>query len=104
MNYSTPKPFEDVVISDSVKERRFNPKQTSNHEYVWHRDMADRTVTVLDGIGWKFQMDNELPISINKGDELYIPKMIFHRIIPGTTQLRIKIDEMVETNLRLAAI
>lgn len=98
------KPFEDAMISDRVWERRFDPQKTSNEEYVWHRDCYDRTVTVLCGDGWKFQMDNELPFGINKGDELYIPKMTFHRIIPGTTQLRIKIDEMVEKNLQFATV
>ena len=99
-----PMPFEDTIISKGVKERRFDPEKTSNDEYVWHRDTSDRIVTVIDGEGWEFQLDNELPFSINKGDEIYIPRMIFHRIIPGMTQLRIKIDEMAETNLQLTAI
>lgn len=104
MKTSTPKPFEDTAISAGIKERRFDPRHSSNDEYVWHRDMVDRMVTVLCGNGWKFQFDNELPISINKGDKLYIPKMVFHRIIPGTTQLRIEIDETVEANSQLLAI
>jgi len=41
----------------------------------------------------KFQYDNELPFFINKGEEIHIPKMVYHRIIPSNSILRIKINE-----------
>lgn len=81
--------------------REFEPDKTE-HDFVWHRDREDRVIVVLEGSNWKFQFDNELPFCINKGDELFVPKMVYHRIIPGTTPLRIKIDEMVETVTKLA--
>lgn len=90
MNYDH-KPFLDYLVSDNTKIRVFDSSDTS--EYVWHRDREDRIVKILDGVGWMFQFDNDLPFYINKGDEFFIPKMVFHRIIPGTTELKIKIRE-----------
>lgn len=87
------KPYIDEKISDDEWIRTFNPSITESEEYVWHRDSEDRMVTVLEGDGWKFQFDNELPFVINKGDEIHIPKMVYHRIIPNNNRLRIRINE-----------
>jgi hypothetical protein len=48
---------------------------------------------VIDGNDWKFQYDNELPISINKGDIIHVNKYEYHRIIKGSSDLIIKIEE-----------
>lgn len=87
------KPYIDEKLDDDTWIRTFNPSTTESEEYVWHRDKHDRHVTVLEGNDWQFQFDNELPKVINIYDELIIPKMVYHRIIPGTTQLRIRIRE-----------
>lgn len=97
----TPKPFIDEKICEGVWIRNFDPKE-DKEDYVWHRDREDRCINVLDGNGWMFQFDNELPFFINKGDEFFVPKMVYHRIIPGTCTLRIKIDETVEQSSKLA--
>ena len=86
-------PYKDTRISDTEWIREFNPSITDSEEYVWHRDRTDRTVIVLEGSDWQFQFDNELPSIINKGDKLYIPRMIYHRLLPGTTNLKLKITE-----------
>jgi hypothetical protein len=65
----------------------------STDELVWHRDANDRVVEVLSGNGWKFQMDDRLPIELKEGMELQIPKETFHRIGKGNTKLVIKIKE-----------
>ena len=101
VSIETPKPYNDIAICDGVWIREFSPNE-ANEDYVWHRDHEDRCVKVLDGCGWRFQFDNELPFFINKDDEFFVPKMVYHRIIPGTTSLRIKIDEMVEDPVKLA--
>jgi hypothetical protein len=87
-------PYTDDVIED-YKIRTFDPDATSAHEYVWHRDYNDREIEVLEGKGWSFQFDNELPEIINRNDQIFIPKMVYHRIIPGKTKLRIKINEKI---------
>lgn len=98
------RPFSDDAINESSWVRVFDRSSTPDHEYVWHRDINDRTIHVIDGLGWKFQFDNELPFDINKHDEFFVPRMVYHRIIPGKTSLRIKIDEIVEEDKLLAAI
>lgn len=96
------KPYLDTKLSDTTKLRMFDPHITNIEDYVWHRDREDRNITVIDGDGWMFQFDNELPFCINKGDEFCISKMVYHRIIPGSTPLRIVIDELVEEDTKLA--
>lgn len=66
---------------------------TDSHELVWHRDRRDREVTIVEGNGWKFQMDNELPTELKKGDVIHIPKETFHRVIRGSGKLVIQIRE-----------
>lgn len=87
------KPYTDTKISSSSWIREFDILSIESDDYVWHRDKNDRTVTVLEGEGWQFQLDNELPHIINMNDNIFIPKMVYHRIIPGKTKLRIKINE-----------
>lgn len=65
----------------------------SNKELVWHRDEKDRVVEVIEGSGWRFQMDNKLPIELKEGMVFQIPKETYHRIGKGNTKLVIKIKE-----------
>lgn len=69
--------YEDIRVSD----------------LVWHTDKENRLITVLEGEGWKFQRDNELPIELSKGDKLKIPEGQIHRILKGNTDLIIKIEK-----------
>jgi quercetin dioxygenase-like cupin family protein len=48
---------------------------------------------VVSGNGWKFQLDNHLPLELKEGMVLQIPKETFHRIGKGDTKLVIKIKE-----------
>lgn len=64
-----------------------------NEELVWHRDKKDRVVEVIEGSGWRFQMDNGLPIELKEGMILEIPKETYHRIGKGNMKLVIKIKE-----------
>jgi hypothetical protein len=86
-------PYTDTKISETEWIREFNPALTESEEYVWHRDLNNRVVEVLEGDDWQFQFDNKLPFFINRNNIIEIPKMAYHRIIPGKTKLRIKINE-----------
>jgi quercetin dioxygenase-like cupin family protein len=86
-------PYIDEKISDNEWIRTFDPNISESEEYVWHRDYADRIFTVIEGEGWKFQFDNELPFFINKSDKIHVPKMAYHRLIPNKNKLRIEINE-----------
>ena len=54
----------------------------------------DRIVTVLEGEGWQFQFDEQVPQMINSFDIIRIPKGIYHRLLIGSTPLKIKIEEV----------
>ena len=90
----TSKPYRDNKISETSWIRTFDPIATDSDDYIWHRDEKDRIITIIDGEGWKFQFDNEMPIRINRNDIIKIPSQIYHRIIVGTTPLKIKIEEV----------
>lgn len=81
------RPYAD---NDSV--RTFNSNVDSS-ELVWHRDREDRTVTVLEGKEWSFQYDDQLPIKLKEGDQFFIEKMTYHRLLKGTTQLKVLIEK-----------
>jgi quercetin dioxygenase-like cupin family protein len=85
------KAYKEVLNNNSrVREFKVN---TPNKEFVWHRDEKDRYVTVLEGEGWHFQLDNELPLELQKKDVIFIPKQKYHRVLKGKTDLLIKIEE-----------
>lgn len=83
------KPYTEQV-SHNTRTRKFSTLIESD-ELVWHRDATDREVHVLEGLGWRFQMDNELPVTLNPGDVIHIPRETYHRIIKGKTDLTVKI-------------
>jgi hypothetical protein len=87
-------PYQDEFLSERSWIRTFDPLYTNSSEYVWHRDENDRILTVLDGEGWKFQFDNQIPEIINIKDVIYVPKMAYHRLIIGKSKLKLKIEEV----------
>jgi hypothetical protein len=87
-------PYTDTKLSETEWIREFDPDSTDNSDYVWHQDEKDRFIHVLEGLDWKFQFDEELPRSINNYNTIFIPKLVFHRLIPGKTKLILKIQEV----------
>jgi len=81
-------PFEENWISEKISTRVFSPNVIDD-ELKWHIDMEDRIVEVLNENDWKFQFDDKLPIEM-KGI-IEIKKGEWHRIIKGSTPLRVKI-------------
>ena len=79
-------------IENEIIQRTFD-EAIDEMELVWHRDKKDRLVKVIQSEGWKFQMDNELPIELKRGTELFIPKEVYHRVIKGNGELKIEIKE-----------
>lgn len=82
------KPFIEEKLDESVVIRTFSVNTYAN-EFHWHWDLEDRWVEPLIENDWQFQFDNELPIMINK--QIHIPAGKIHRVIKGTTDLKIKI-------------
>ena len=65
-------------------------------ELMWHRDNEDRIVEALHETDWLVQIDNELPITLDK--PIFIPRHQYHRVIKGNGKLRVKINKLNETN------
>lgn len=90
-------PYSDLEQSGKVIIREFN-ENIDPIELKWHRDLQSRIVTVLEGKGWYFQIEDELPIELKEGVTIFIPKLEWHRVIKGKTNLKIKIQEQKNQN------
>ena len=75
---------------DNLIVRTFS-QDIDEEELVWHRDREDREVTVLEETDWQFQFDNELPQVLK--NTIFIPKNTYHRLIKGTGELNVHIEE-----------
>ena len=78
--------------SDKENIRIFS-KDVDPSNLVWHSDKETRKISILNGNGWSFQRDNELPMELSIGDTLIIPEGQIHRIHKGTSDLVIQIEK-----------
>lgn len=85
-------PFSENKIN-GIYFRKFS-RFTKTSELVWHRDLEDRYVTVLNENDWYLQLDNELPFKLEFFKTYFIPKGVYHRVIKGKTSLRIGIKKI----------
>ena len=81
-------PFIEEKLGENTFIREFN-QYTDSGDFTWHRDRESRIVQSLDITDWKIQLDNELPHSLN--EQVYIPVGVWHRIIKGSGDLKIKL-------------
>jgi hypothetical protein len=81
-------PFKETKISDNTFIREFS-QDTESGEFMWHRDREDRIIESIGDTDWMIQLDDELPKNIE--GEVFIPMGIYHRLIKGTGDLKIKL-------------
>ena len=82
------KPYIDTESEDFIT-RRFS--QDIDHiDLLWHRDLKNRSVKIIEGNDWRIQLENELPRSF---DLITIPKLTWHRVIKGEGDLIVQIKE-----------
>jgi len=84
-------PFKEEIMSDNVFIREFK-EDTDSGEFMWHRDREDRIIESIDETDWKIQLDDELPKVIQ--GEVFIPMGVYHRVIKGTGDLKIKLQKL----------
>jgi len=84
-------PFQENKISDNTFIRIFS-QNTDSGEFMWHRDREDRIIESIETTDWKIQIDNELPKVIE--GEVFIPMGVYHRLIKGTDNLKIKLKKI----------
>jgi quercetin dioxygenase-like cupin family protein len=88
------KPYEENKTGNFIL-REFK-NEVAQHDLVWHQDKKDRAVTVINGTGWKLQIDSGLPFPLKEGKTYNIPAKTWHRILRGTSTLKILIEEFTE--------
>ena len=81
-------PFKEEIVSDNTFIREFK-QDTDSGEFTWHRDRENRIIESIGETDWMIQIDNELPKQIS--GEVFIPMGIYHRVIKGTGDLKIKL-------------
>lgn len=84
-------PFSQEIVKGKI-ERTFSP-DVEESELKWHFDEKDRQVTILESDGWGFQLEDSLPTKMLPGQELFIPKFVWHRVIKGNGELKVSILE-----------
>ena len=85
-------PFTEQKNGNNVVVREFDA-DVDPQELVWHRDNENRTVQVWNDSDWQFQFEDELPIDLKKNVYFTIPKGVYHRVIKGTTELKVVITK-----------
>ena len=80
-------PFKETKNRDHLT--RIFESNVDEMELVWHRDKEDRLVESIEQTDWMIQIDGELPKSLN--EKVFIPKEVYHRVIKGTGNLKVKI-------------
>lgn len=85
-------PFEQYIKENRMV-RVFTPDVPAD-ELKWHQDLKDRMVTVVEGGGWEFQLENFLPNKLYTGQKIEIPKFAWHRVIKGNGNLIVEIEEL----------
>ena len=83
-------PYTDIEVTDKYIIREFN-ENIDPIELLWHRDLEDRTIEILEETDWKIQLDNNLPTSLK--ERIFIPKQEWHRVIKGNGTLKLKIHK-----------
>ena len=84
-------PYKENRIGNIIN--RVFDSNVNESELTWHRDKEDRIVLPLNESDWYLQMDNELPVKLNINKEYHIPKNVYHRVIKGSTDLKVQIIE-----------
>lgn len=85
--------YKDKSVGPNLR-RRIISESKASEELTWHRDARSRVVLVLEGQGWSFQKDNQIPFRVTPGDTIRIGAGEWHRVIPGKGDLKILIREI----------
>ena len=84
-------PFKETHLQDNLYLREFE-ESVDIDDLEWHRDREDRIVEIIGETDWELQMDNQLPQRMT--GKIFIPKEVWHRVIKGTNELKVKIIKL----------
>ena len=71
---------------------RVNPQKLK-----WHMDDEDRIVQALHKNNWQFQLEDQLPVPLNK--PIFIERHQWHRLIKGDGSLMIKVTKICKQSV-----
>jgi hypothetical protein len=83
-------PYTDIEVTDKYIIREFN-ENIDPIELLWHRDLEDRIIEILEDTDWQLQLENSLPTSLK--ERIFIERYQWHRVIKGTGTLKLKIHK-----------
>jgi len=95
------RPYKDLEVTDKYIIREFN-ENIDPIELKWHRDKENRIIEIIGDTNWKIQLENQLPVSINK--PIRIPAGEWHRVVKGDGTLKVKILKEESTQYNLEGI
>ena len=87
-------PFEEEKIKDNIFIRTFST-DVDEMDLIWHTDKENRFIKVLEGNGWQFQYDEELPFEMTEGLGFPVMKGQIHRVIKGLGPLKIELHKNI---------
>lgn len=79
---------------NNVFEKKIALTSLDDIELNWHIDGSTRFMQVLEGVGWKFQYQGEPEKEIGPGTSIHINKNSIHKLIKGSTDLKVRIVEL----------
>ena len=87
-------PFIETKIDKYTFIREFS-NDVDEMDLVWNEDPENRLIEFIEGNGWKFQYDDQLPFEMIDGVEFTIIKGQIHRVIKGKGPLKIKVQKNI---------
>lgn len=85
-------PFRERSLGGRLFLREFK-ENVNPEELIWHQDREDRVIKVIESNGWKLQLDNQLPVLLEKDSTYNIPAYVYHRVIKGSGRLLIEVEK-----------
>lgn len=85
-------PYQQLSIDNKII-RTFSP-DVDSEELKWHQDLKDRKIKIIKDGGWEFQMEDKLPVKLLEDTQFYIPKLVWHRVLKGNSELVVEIEEI----------
>ena len=89
-------PAKQQIIDGQI--HRVFSHDVQSDELKWHWDEKDRIVTVVNESDWLYQSDNQFPVKLSQGTIISIKAGEWHRVIKGTTNLEVTINEKTLEN------
>lgn len=90
----TGKPYTDIKEADGTISRLF-PATLNPNRLKWHMDDEARIVEALHKTNWRFQLEDQLPVPLDK--PIFIERHQWHRLIKGSGPLIVRITKICKS-------